>query len=42
VLNPTDRVTITSFEIVLYPIDAIPTPFEFSIGKIVGVTLLKL
>ena len=40
-LNPTDKTTVTSFVLELYWIDEIPTPLEFCIGKIIGVTLLS-
>ena len=40
VLNPTARVTVTSFVEVLNPTELIPTPFEFLIGRNVGLVLL--
>ena len=40
VLNPTDNVIVTSFVEVLNPTELIPTPFEFWIGKMIGLVLL--
>jgi hypothetical protein len=41
VLNPTDKSTTTSLVEDSYRIDEIPTPLEFCIGKMIGVTLLR-
>ena len=40
VLNPTERITVTFWFVLLYEIVLIPTPFVFCIGKIIGGTLL--
>ena len=38
VLNPTDKVRVTSLVVVLNPTVLIPTPLEFPVGIISGVT----
>ena len=40
VLNPTAKVTVTWFDVVLNPIVLIPTPFVLDVGMIVGRVLL--
>ena len=37
-LNPTDKVRVTSLVVVLNPTVLIPTPLELPVGIIIGVT----
>ena len=39
-LNPEERVTVTSFDVLLKEIELIPTPLLFLIGIISGIKLL--